>query len=134
MTKDEWRIVRVAIQWLLDERINLPINDETKITSIDDLREEMVGWQFEVMISGTLELTEKALHDAIENMAEAHRLASKIKVSDPSDEEITTIKKDLQAVSRSLAADAKLSAAGKLLSSIAQLLPGDPSTGAPPPR
>ena len=126
MTKDEWRIVRVAIQWLLDERINLPINDKTKITSIDDLRGEMVGWQFEVILSGTTGLTEKALHDAIEAMAVAHSLVAMVQVQEPSDDVINTLKVDLQVVSKSIDADIKahqyLKTVGTLLTSIEPLI------------
>lgn len=126
MTKDERKLVNTAIKWILDERVSLPISSKTKITNMNELRREMIGWQFEVIISGTLELTEKALHDAIENMSEAHRLAAKIKVPEPSDDEIKIIKADLQAVSKRINADTTatnyLKTVGTLLSSIEPLI------------
>ncbi len=124
MTNAEWKLVSRAIKWILDERIDLPIDNNTKITSIDELSDKMRGWQFEVMLSGSLELTERALIDAVENMSEAHRLAAKIKLRKPNPEEIKVIKEDLNAVSKSLNADTDtyLAAVGTVLSSLETLI------------
>lgn len=123
---DEWQDVRKYLYWLLqdaDRKVTLPLGDRPPKTA-NDIHFTILGWEFEIRLDRTLQLTADALKGASGALTEAHRVAAAVQIPAPTAADAARLEADLRSLSGFVKRDQRARALSTFFASAADAIHG----------
>jgi len=123
---DEWQDVRKYLYWLLqdaDGKVTLPLGERPP-RNANDIHFMIQGWEFEISLDKTLELTADALKDARGTLAQAHHAAAAVQINAPTVADAAQLEADLRSLSGFVKRDQRARALSSFFGSAADAIHG----------